>query len=223
MRQGLRRKGTEGARFRLMKKIAIGIPNALYNVEYAPLWYNFLSRLGFRVVITESSRKSLAGGKEAVNSDFCAPMIPSHGYIKQLLDKQVDYIFYPAIVNEKDNDYNGKVLFKKKITDAYFCYYSQYLPTIVSKLTSISIEDKLLSPLIYFNQRSREEIACDIYEEMKPHFHDIMLGAVKEAFLKAFEGFSRVRKRMEQTYNRVSSRQSGDGNKLRIAVLGSPT
>ncbi|MBA7713902.1 hypothetical protein ES703_122912 [subsurface metagenome] len=129
-------------------KITIGLPNALYNVDYSPLWYNMLSRLGFRVAVTEPSKQSLIQGKSAVNSDFCAPMILAHGYIRQLLDRGVDYIFYPAVVNEKDMEFDSQVLFKKKVTDAYFCYYSQYLPTIVSKLTSLDIEDKLISPLI---------------------------------------------------------------------------
>ncbi len=203
------------------KSITIGIPKALYNVEYAPLWHNFLSRLGFRVVLGETSNKSLVEGKAVVNSDFCAPMILSHGYVKRLLDEGVDYVFYPAIVNEKDKSQDGKVLFRKKITDAYFCYYSQYLPTIAGKLTSINIEDKLLSPLIYFNQKSREEIAGDIYEEMKLQFPDIIFEEVKEAFIKALEEFGQAKKCLEQVYNRAGIR-SGRMKKLRIAVLGRP-
>ncbi|MEW5815877.1 MAG: acyl-CoA dehydratase activase, partial [Spirochaetota bacterium] len=99
--------------------ITIGLPLALYNAAYAPLWHDFLTRLGFKVIVSEVRRAALAQGKEIVNSDFCAPMVISHGYIQQLLEKKVDFIFYPAIVNEENPDSKGDLLFKKKTKDAY--------------------------------------------------------------------------------------------------------
>ncbi|MBA7713903.1 hypothetical protein ES703_122913 [subsurface metagenome] len=70
-------------------------------------------------------------------------------------------------------EFDSQVLFKKKVTDAYFCYYSQYLPTIVNKLTSLDIEDKLISPLIHFNQDCLEEIATALHEELAGKFSDL--------------------------------------------------
>ncbi|MCK4803216.1 MAG: hypothetical protein KAT88_01610 [Spirochaetes bacterium] len=202
------------------KTLTIGIPNALYNVEYLPLWYSFLSFLGFTVKITKPSRMSLAEGKKAVNSDFCAPMILSHGYIKQLLDDKADYLFYPAIVNEKDTGYSGELLFKNKTNDAYFCYYSQYLPTVTAKLTSFDVDSKLISPLIYFNHKSIEQITIDIYEEMKPIFADLDHDELKKAFVRAYEEFTKAKKSWAQVYGKEGLLLNGKN--LQIALMGRP-
>ncbi len=203
------------------KTVTIGIPNALYNVEYLPLWYSFLSLLGFNVKVTKPSRLSLTAGKKAVNSDFCAPMILSHGYIKRLIDEKVDYIFYPAVVNEKDPAHSGDFLFKSKTNDAYFCYYSQYLPTIVGKLTSFDVDSKLISPLIFFNYKNTDQIIRDIYEEMKIRFVDIDYDEVKEAFTKVYEEFINAKRSWEQVYNR-KGRLSNKSKNLQIALMGRP-
>jgi predicted CoA-substrate-specific enzyme activase len=204
--------------------ITIGIPKALYNIDYAPLWYNFLSRLGFKVVVSRSCRNSLTDGKRLVNSDFCAPMVLSHGYVKQLLNRGVDYLFYPAVVNEIDPDFDGQVLFRKKTRDAYFCYYSQYLPSIVNKLTSIEVEAKLISPIIYFNQRNLEEIAANIYEELRKKLPDetweVGLADTVNALIQSYEEYKRARRRWADTWEQLYTK-TPEG-KIRILLLGRP-
>jgi predicted nucleotide-binding protein (sugar kinase/HSP70/actin superfamily) len=160
-------------------------------------------------------------GKKTVNSDFCAPMIISHGYIKQSLDDNVDYIFCPAVINEKDTEYSGEHLFKSKTNDSYFCYYSQYLPTIVSKLTSFDISSKLISPLIYFNHKETGQITQDIYEEMASKLSDLEYGEVEKAFKKAYGDFLNIKKTWELVYD-SDDRSSDDGDNIRIALLGRP-
>lgn len=203
------------------KKVHIGIPNALYNMEYSPLWYSFFSRLGFTVRITEPSRNSLYKGKKAVNSDFCAPMILAHGYIEQLLDEGVDYIFCPAIVNEKDKKKDTGLLFRDKTRDSYFCYYSQYLPTIVQRLTSFQVDKKLLSPLISFNEETSEQIVQDIYETMKPGVADLGLDETRECFMNAFEEFQRTKKKKKPIDTGREGYKRG-GERLRIVLMGRP-
>jgi predicted CoA-substrate-specific enzyme activase len=203
------------------KDITIGLPSALYNVGYMPLWAGFLSNLGYDIKVTEPSRISMEDGKKTVNSDFCAPMIISHGYIKQSLDDNVDYIFCPAVINEKDTEYSGEHLFKSKTNDSYFCYYSQYLPTIVSKLTSFDISSKLISPLIYFNHKETGQITQDIYEEMASKLSDLEYGEVEKAFKKAYGDFLNIKKTWELVYD-SDDRSSDDGDNIRIALLGRP-
>jgi predicted CoA-substrate-specific enzyme activase len=143
--------------------VTMGIARGLYNVEYAALWTTFLRRLGFSVELSQPDRAALENGKALVNSDFCAPMILAHGYLGGL---KTDYLFYPAVVSEKDPEFDGIKLYRQKTRDAYYCYYSQYLPTIVGKLTGIDVERKLISPLISFQHMSLEEIAGAIHAEM---------------------------------------------------------
>jgi predicted CoA-substrate-specific enzyme activase len=201
------------------KAITIGIPRALYNLGYAPLWHYFLSLLGFRVRLTDSSRDALASGKALVNSDFCAPMILAHGYIQQILDKEIDYIFYPSVTNEEDPEPGDELLFRKKTSDAYFCYYSQYLPTIVNKLTSMEVESKLIAPQISLNRMNTEVVAAEIHRAITEKIPiDLGISETKKAFHEAYRAYLRAGKKLEKTYeNSVTSSE-----KLKIVLLGRP-
>ena len=52
-----------------------------------PLYYNFFSKLGFNVVISENSLKE---GEDTSLSSFCYPMLLSHGFFQDLLNKKPD-------------------------------------------------------------------------------------------------------------------------------------
>lgn len=223
----LSRKPVSGER----SKITIGIPHALYNTIYAPLWNEFLSSLGFSTFLTKPSRVSIAGGREIVNSDFCAPMVAAHGYIRQLLESDADFIFYPAMLNEENPGYEGELLYKKKTQDAYFCYYSQYLPVIVSKLTAIRTEDKLISPLLSFNERTPEETARDIHAELSTKIPGISEEETITAFLKSLAEYQRLRSswpnqaRFAGSWAGASPVGFGSdagGGAVRIVMLGRP-
>ena len=84
------------------RSISIGIPRGLYAISYEPLWRRFLLRLGFAVESSEQLKDAVEVGAASVNSDFCAPMILAHGYVKQLLDRGVDYVFAPTITGERE-------------------------------------------------------------------------------------------------------------------------
>ncbi|UCB47367.1 MAG: hypothetical protein JSV25_08155 [Spirochaetota bacterium] len=204
--------------------ITIGIPRALYNMGYAPLWYNFLSRLGFSVHFTDASkdgtsRDALASGKALVNSDFCAPMILAHGYMKQMLDKGTDYIFYPSVTNEQGAELKDAPLFRKKNSDSYFCYYSQYLPTIVNKLTSIEVEPKLISPQISFNRMDPETVAAEIHHAVTEKIPiELDISETKNAFLDSYQAYLKARRKLEKTYDQTVT----SSEKPKIVLLGRP-
>jgi predicted CoA-substrate-specific enzyme activase len=201
--------------------ITIGIPQGLYNLGYAPLWYAFLTRLGFSVRLSEPDRAALEQGKALVNSDFCAPMILAHGYVGQLVEREADYLFYPAVSTEQDPDFEGTHLYRQKTRDSYYCYYSQYLPTIVNKLTAVDIEPRLISPLISFNSMDLEEAARAIHAEMKRKLPvDLERGEVAGALRQAHAVFSEQKKRWSRT---LSEQLSGDGGgRPNILLLGRP-
>jgi predicted CoA-substrate-specific enzyme activase len=204
------------------RSVTVGLSTALYGVEYAPLWRSFLARLGFSVVAVSnrgSSLRILSIGKGLVNSDFCAPMIAAHGSIKGLLDRKVDYIFFPAVMNEEDEREPEDPLYRKKTRDAYFCYYSQYLPTIVSKLTGVDLGGKLISPLLALNRKTREEVALDIHAEMAKTFPDLSREETVQAFTGAFDLFKECRRSLKRTFGSEAARRAGG---TRVALLGRP-
>jgi predicted CoA-substrate-specific enzyme activase len=201
--------------------ISIGIPQGLYNLGYAPLWYAFLSRLGFSVKLSKPDRAALEKGKALVNSDFCAPMILAHGYVGRLVEQEVDCLFYPAVTDERDPDFEGTHLYKRKTRDSFYCYYSQYLPTIVNKLTAVDVEPKLVSALISFNSMGLEEIAEVIHTEMTRKLPvDLERGEVAEALRQAHEVFNEQKKRWSRTLSEQLSEDAGE--QPNILLLGRP-
>ncbi|HEA47086.1 MAG TPA: hypothetical protein ENH97_01585, partial [bacterium] len=80
--------------------VKIGIPR-LFSVYYDlfPLWQAFFTELGYRVITSEiTNRRLLAKGSDGVLSDTCLPAEILTGHIRNLLEKGVDYIFLPSVI-----------------------------------------------------------------------------------------------------------------------------
>lgn len=84
----------------------IGIPRVLNMYENYPFWFTFLTKLGFRVVLSPHSNKNLyEKGMETISSDTaCYPAKLVHGHVKWLVDHGVKMIFYPSINYEREED-----------------------------------------------------------------------------------------------------------------------
>jgi predicted nucleotide-binding protein (sugar kinase/HSP70/actin superfamily) len=113
------------------------------------------------------------------------------------------------------------LFYRKKIRDSYYCYYSQYLPTIVNKLTAIDVEPKLISPLIAFNNMSLEEIATAIHGEIKRKIPlHIDLAEIEQALCQAYTSFSDIRKKWTRTF--ADRSDVNDEDRPNILLLGRP-
>jgi len=198
----------------------IGLPLALYGVSLYPLWRFFLSRLGLRVEASRPGRPPLERGKALVNSDFCAPMVSAHGPVEQLAESGVDYIFFPAVINEHDPELQGDLEFRKKTSDDYFCYYSQYLPTIVAKLTTLELGERLLSPLVYFHRRSLEQVAQDLHAELARAFPDLRPEETLEALAEARRLYEQAQARWRSLA--AAALQAGPAGRPKVVLLGRP-
>ncbi len=72
----------------------IGIPKSfLVNTLY-PLYYNFFSKLGYKVILGEEPVKK---GIDKQQASFCYPVELAHGFFQNLIDQKPDYIFLPHI------------------------------------------------------------------------------------------------------------------------------
>ena len=80
----------------------IGIPRVLNIFENYPLWFTFLTKLGYRVLLSSPSSKSLMEqGLDTMPSDsMCYPAKLANGHIVDLLDRRIKKIFYPCIAYE---------------------------------------------------------------------------------------------------------------------------
>lgn len=95
----------------------VGLPLVLHYYEQLPLWHRFFTDLGFEVIISEeSTRNTYFKGQHTIPSDtVCYPAKLAHGHIESLLEKGVDFIFYPCAsynIDEEisDNHYNCPVV-----------------------------------------------------------------------------------------------------------------
>ncbi len=204
----------------------IGLPGALYEAELAPLWRAFLEGLGFAVVEGQPSRSALAQGHGLVNSDFCAPMVAAHGYVEQMLGQGVDYLFFPAVVNEEDPAAGEELLYRHKTSDDYFCYYSQYLPTVVSRLTTLEVGDRLIAPLVHFHGRTDEQTAAELHAELSRVFPGIGAQEVLASYAAARRLYLQCRAswRREATalLEAPAKGAAGDEAGVKVVLLGRP-
>lgn len=114
------------------QKGKVGLPLALNFYEQLPLWAGFFETCGFEVVLSEkSSRQLYFKGQHTVASDtVCYPAKLTHGHIEDLLNKNVDFIFYPCEsynINEHSsvNHYNCPIV----------AYYPELLKANNERLT----------------------------------------------------------------------------------------
>lgn len=96
----------------------VGLPRVLNMYENYPFWHTFFTELGYRVVLSPRSSKAVyeAGIETIPSESACYPAKIVHGHIMKLIDKGVDFIFYPSVpyeekeVTDADNHYNCPIV-----------------------------------------------------------------------------------------------------------------
>ena len=127
------------------KSTTIGIPRALMVFyQQFPFWKTFFEQLGFTVVISKESDKSLVTRSiETITAETCLPVELMHGHVIDLIEKGVDYIFLPFIVNAKFRGWEK--------TFNCNCPWVQTYPFMVRAALKGKIdESKLLIPTLHF-------------------------------------------------------------------------
>jgi len=123
----------------------IGIPRALMVFyQQFPFWRTFFERLGFRVILSKESDKQLVTKSiETITTEICLPVELMHGHVMDLIEKDVDYVFLPFIVNAKFREGNK--------TFNCNCPWIQTYPFMVKAALRDKIDEtKLLIPTLHF-------------------------------------------------------------------------
>lgn len=162
----------------------IGLPLALGMYELLPLWKTIFGELGFEVVVSPVSSRSLyEKGQFTIPSDTaCYPAKLMHGHVIHLLEQKVDAIFYPCLtynINEKlsDNHYNCPVV----------AYYSELLSGNVDRLK----ETCFLFP--YLNINSKKELTNGLYSYLNKHLGEFSRKDIKRAVVCGFKALAQYR------------------------------
>lgn len=85
------------------KLLKIGIPRILGMYEDYPFWHTLFGECGFDVVLSEPStmRKYERGVNSVMSDNICFPAKLAHSHILDLIERNVDRIFYPFTVYEQ--------------------------------------------------------------------------------------------------------------------------
>ena len=80
----------------------VGIPRVLNIYEDYPFWHKFFTSLGFDIVLSDKSTREMyeKGISSIASETACYPAKLSHGHIENLIEKNPDMIFYPAVFYE---------------------------------------------------------------------------------------------------------------------------
>jgi len=122
----------------------IGLPRLLSNWTLWPFWSTFFNELGFRIVPSSKTNQTIIRrGAEVVGSETCFPVKVAHGHILNLLEKKVDHIFLPSIINMSRH--------AEEQSESYICPYVQSIPYLAAAVLAEKEEyKKVISPTIYF-------------------------------------------------------------------------
>jgi predicted CoA-substrate-specific enzyme activase len=195
------------------EKITIGIPRALMIFyQQFPFWSTFFQELGFRVVVSDpSDQQTVKKSIEIMVSETCLPVELVHGHVNNLLEKNVDYIFTPFIVNAKGD--------KENPTSNCNCPWIQTYPFMLkSAFKDDKVRAKLLMPSLHFRYANRV-----LYEElgsfMKKTF-GISSGKSIKAIQKAFTAQTDFENKVKDRGIEVLKTLPAD--KQALVILGRP-
>ncbi len=167
----------------------IGIPRMLMFFEQFPLWAAFFGELGVRVVLSDKTNKRLIHrGLREVLAEACYPVKVAHGHVADLIEKGVDRIFLPSVIDlEKESDDVGR---------SYNCPLIQGIPFMLRPAFKDKVE--IMSPSM-FMARDRDNLKRQLERVGRGFgFESGKIASAVTAALAAQEEFTRMRQERGQ-------------------------
>ncbi|MBQ6168881.1 MAG: 2-hydroxyacyl-CoA dehydratase [Ruminococcus sp.] len=187
----------------------VGLPLALGFYEQLPFWHMLFTTLGFRTVVSdESSRDMYYLGQHTIPSDtVCYPAKLTHGHIENLLDKGVDFIFYPCMsynLDEggSDNHFNCPVV----------AYYPELLMANNPRLN----KENFIHPYLDLNIRKN---VIKVLGKALSRYN--VKGRIPEAVDKAYEALQAYHNSVTKKAMEIITQARAEGRKI-IVIAGRP-
>jgi len=123
-----------------VEKRTIGISKSFLSNTLYPLYYNYFSSLGFKVILSDKVDKS---AEDKIRTSYCYPAEIAHGFFGNLLEMNPDYIFIPHISS-----------MELKNGDSYsrLCVFVQAESFYLKSAFKSEINPKILNPYIDFSK-----------------------------------------------------------------------
>ncbi len=190
----------------------IGLPMGLNMYEMYPFWNTFFRELGFSVKISGfSNRKMYLKGQGTIPSDtVCFPAKMMHGHIQQLIDMNVDAIFYPCMTYNFD---------EKKAKNNYNCAVIAGYPEVIEANTLNFGNIKFIND--YVGPHNRAAFPAKIFKVMEKHFGSFSKSEVKSACKKAYKAYDSYMTEVNREGLRIIEEARKEGKKI-IVLAGRP-
>ncbi|MGO9275261.1 MAG: acyl-CoA dehydratase activase [Terriglobia bacterium] len=174
----------------------IGIPRAMFFYDRFPFWCAYFQELGFEIATSaERDRSIAAAGEDLAVAQPCFPVQVAHGHVRDLIDKGVEHILLPNVVN---------VEAPPSDLPSHLCPWNQTLPFVIRAVPKLaSLNGRYLIPTLHFRlgrKRVMKELAefsssLDVSRresnraavagyEAQERFDNALLGAGAEALQK---------------------------------------
>ncbi|WP_025322737.1 acyl-CoA dehydratase activase [Deferrisoma camini] len=126
---------------------AVGIPRCLYFVDQLPFWRAYLQALGLEVRLSGPTTPALADrGAEAAVAEPCFPVQVAHGHVLDLLDRGVDAVLLPNVIDAEPAEGEGGI-------PSYLCPWGQTAPFVIRASPEVEgAGARVLAPLVRFGE-----------------------------------------------------------------------
>ncbi|GAX59163.1 activator of 2-hydroxyglutaryl-CoA dehydratase [Candidatus Scalindua japonica] len=178
----------------------IGLPMALTAYNLFPYFTKLINELGYNIILSNPSKE----GKKKTRSPICYPCEIYHGAVYDLIDRNVDYILMPRVIELGKDSYS------------YTCPSTSAIPDIIRKAFP-DLDDKVLSPSIWFSNDYNRITSIEL-EKLSP-----LLGLEKDIIKDAGQkALSHYNEYMKQYQKRSKAEFEKLKNKPTIILAGRP-
>lgn len=188
----------------------VGIPLQLVMYDQLPFWFAFFNSAGFNVQLSEKSSRDLYfKGQHTIASDtVCYPAKLMHGHVESLIEKGVDFIFYPNESynyeeNSGENHYNCPIV----------AYYSELLKANNERLNS----ENFITPYIDLN--NHKSAVKILHKALKKY--GVSFGVIKKAFKSGVEELNKYKQKIKDRCDYIIENARKSGKEI-IVLLGRP-
>lgn len=192
------------------KPRSVGLSRSLLLHSLYPLYSNFFSRLGFRVVLPEVIDQAGISRAEAA---FCLPVEIGHGSFYNLLKQRCDYIFMPQVM---------QIPVPKVPTYSRLCPFVQgepyYLKTTFRKEIEYS-GTVILSPVLKMQDSYKQSIETFVKIAQKMGISE---KPAREAYLYACDKQIAFEKELQRYGKKALYAIGKSGEKFAIVLFGRP-
>jgi predicted CoA-substrate-specific enzyme activase len=133
-------------------RLRVGIPRVAAFWEFYPLLSAFFGEMGYDVVPSDATNRTvIRKGIETVAAETCYPIKVAHGHVLDCLEKGVDLVLLPMVVDLPP--------MSKGIVNSFTCPYIQSLPDMVRAAVDLDAYPgtRLLTPTIHMS-RGRDHV-----------------------------------------------------------------